>query len=94
MSHRRVFIRVCLLLVIVYRYFIPLFYYTVILHTLNIGNVPLIILHNFINLGNISNIYRVLVCMEEHTCAARLPHINGGVVRKWEISYAQGCDVS
>ena len=28
------------------------------------------------------------ICMEEHTCEARLPHINGKVVRKGEISIA------
>ena len=31
--------------------------------------------------------------MEEHTCGARLPHINGNVVRKQEISVDKGLAV-
>ena len=33
------------------------------------------------------------ICMEEHTCAARLPHINRNVVRKQEISGFKGLSV-
>ena len=33
---------------------------------------------------------RIGICMEEHTCEARLPHINGNVVRKREMSGAKG----
>ena len=28
------------------------------------------------------SLWRIGMCMEEHTCEARLPHINGNVVRK------------
>ena len=34
------------------------------------------------------------ICMEEHTCEARLPHTSGNVVRKRKHLYAQGCDLS
>ena len=30
------------------------------------------------------------MCMEEHTCEAKLPHINGKVVKKEEIWLAKG----
>ena len=33
---------------------------------------------------------RMGICMEEHTCEAKLPHINGNVVRKEEISGGKG----
>ena len=50
-----------------------------------------VIPHNFINLSNISNILRYF--MEEHTCEARLPHINGNAVIQWEISWDKGVHV-
>ena len=41
-----------------------------------------VMVHNYIKSSNIPN--SLQYCMEEHTCGARLPHINGTVVRKRE----------
>ena len=36
---------------------------------------------------------RIGICMEEHTCEAIIPHINGNVVRKYVISWGKGATV-
>ena len=44
--------------------------------------------HNFTNLGNISNILRYVYGRK--ICEAKLPRVNGNVVRKQEISEEKG----